>query len=257
MQDLRITLLQVSQFWENKQQNEEYFNALISEIAPSDLILLPEMFHTGFSMNTKDLAEKMSSSRGLEWLKKWAKQNQAALYTSLIIEEAGLFFNRGAFVLPTEEIEVYDKQKLFGLGGEAKDFTSGINSKIVTYLGWKIKLQICYDLRFPELARNKIVDGKPAYDVLLYVANWPKSRIAHWDTLLKARAIENQCYVVAVNRVGADGNGLFYNGHSSIYHPNGEQLMSFKEDEEGHQSTAINYQELLDIRKALPFLEDC
>lgn len=257
MQDLRITILQVSQFWENKKQNEEHFIALLSEIFACDLILLPEMFNTGFSMNTIGLSEEMSNSKGLEMLKKWAKQNQAALYTSLIIEETGLFYNRGVFVLPSEEVEVYDKQKLFGLGGESKDFTPGKNSKIVTYLGWKIKLQICYDLRFPELARNKIVDGKPAYDVLLYVANWPKSRIAHWDILLQARAIENQCYVVAVNRVGTDGNGLFYNGHSSIYHPNGEQLMSFKEDEEAHKSKAINYQELLDIRKALPFLQDC
>jgi len=257
MQDLRITLLQVNQVWENKQQNEEHFNALLSEISPCDLILLPEMFHTGFSMNTKGLAETMADSKGLETLRQWSQKNKSALYTSLIIEEKGSFYNRGVFVIPSGEIEVYDKQKLFGLGGEVKDFTPGISSKIVTYLGWNIKLQICYDLRFPELARNKIVDGKPAYDVLLYVANWPKSRIGHWDTLLKARAIENQCYVVAVNRVGADGNGLFYNGHSSIYHPSGEQLMSFNEGQEAHKSKAINYQELMDLRKALPFLEDC
>ena len=249
MQDLRITLFQVSQAWENKQQNEAHFNTLISEIAPSDLILLPEMFHTGFSMNTGDLAEKMPDSRGLEWLKKWAKQNQAAFYTSLIIEEAGLFFNRGVFVLPTEEIEVYDKQKLFGLGGEAIDFTPGRNTKIVTYLGWKIKLQICYDLRFPVFARNT-----EDYDVLIYVANWPAQRSYAWQQLLKARAIENQCYVIACNRLGIDGNGVEHKGDSAIINYLGEEI-GFSNDDKVFQFN-LNKASLIQYRIDFPVLED-
>ena len=209
MQDLSVTLIQIDQIWEDKKANFSKFENVFTKLDSTDLIVLPEMFHTGFSMNVKALSEKWEESEGLNFLKTWAKKLNSAFYTSLIIEENNHYRNRGVFVYPDEKVEYYDKRKSFGLGGEDRFFTAGIEEKIVEYKGWKINLQICYDLRFPELIRNRLYNSEePAYDLLIYVANWPAKRILHWDALLKARAIENQCYVVGVNRVGVDGNGL-------------------------------------------------
>lgn len=175
MRDLRITLVQANQIWEDKQANLHHFEQLISGVS-TDVIVFPEMFHTGFSMNPEKLAEKMTDSQGIAWLKKIAAEKSAACYTSLIIEENNCFYNRGVFVEPTGKITVYDKRKCFGLAGEDLVFTAGKNTAIVDYNGWKINLQICYDLRFPEICRNEVKDETALYDVLIYVANWPERR---------------------------------------------------------------------------------
>jgi predicted amidohydrolase len=184
-----------------------------------------------------------------------ARSRNCAIYTSLIIEEKQNFFNRGVFISPDGLVHTYDKRKSFGLGGEDQYFTGGNNQNIVAYKDWKINLQICYDLRFPELCRNKHNDEQAAYDVLLYVANWPSKRILHWDSLLKARAIENQCYVLACNRVGNDANQLNYNGHSQAIDMFGNELLA-PQEQEGLYVVHISADALIEGRTNLPFLKD-
>ncbi len=255
MQNLRITLVQINQVWQNKEANfKKYEEQLLT--VETDLIVLPEMFQTGFSMNVKDLGENWNDSPSVNWLIKTSKEKNAAVYTSLIINDKGKYFNRGVFVYPTGRVEYYDKRKSFGLAGEDQFFTAGKNEKIVEYNGWKIQLQICYDLRFPEIIRNNLDEnGQPAYDIILYVANWPEKRILHWDTLLMARAIENQCYVVGVNRIGEDENKYHYNGHSSIIDALGEKKQ-FEDHIQKAETSIISKENLLQTRKTLPFLRD-
>lgn len=255
MQDLRITLVQANQIWEDKEANLKHYETLLSSVTETDLILLPEMFQTGFSMNAEQLAEKMEDSSSISWLKQQAKEKKAAFYTSLIIEEQGKYYNRGVFIDPTGTITCYDKRKLFGMAEESIHFTAGSKEVIVEYLGWKINLQICYDLRFPENIRNGELEGKPLYDLLLYVANWPERRIHHWSTLLPARAIENQCYVAGVNRVGTDDTGLSYSGQSKLINLLGEELSNLS-DYESVITYSINYVNQQLLREKLPFLKD-
>ena len=256
MHDLDLVLVQANQLWENKVGNLDNYSSLLKEVDTCDLIILPEMFHTGFSMNVEELAEEMENSIGINWLRQIASEKKSAVYTSLIIKENNRYYNRGVFVYPDGQIETYDKRKSFGLAGEDKYFTAGTVKKVVEYKGWKIQLQICYDLRFPEIARNKIESNLfPTYDVLLYVANWPEKRNLHWKTLLRARAIENQCYVIGVNRVGVDGKELNYSGDSIVVDalgnenectPSCENLLKIK----------LQKEELDKIRRDLPFLKD-
>jgi predicted amidohydrolase len=257
MQDLKINLVQLDQFWQDKQGNLSYYEKQFEQLDACDLIVLPEMFHTGFSMAVHSLAETMDDSIGISFLKHWSANLQAAIYTSLIIEEKGQFFNRGVFVFPNGSLSTYDKRKSFGLGGEDQFFTAGEKETIVTWKGWKINLQICYDLRFPELIRNRMGGEEAAYDLLLYVANWPEKRRAHWDTLLQARAIENQCYAAGVNRIGTDGNGLIYSGGTLIYDALGQCLNSARNHQEEIIFGTLSGDELMNIRKNLPFLKDC
>lgn len=255
MQNLKVSLIQANQVWEEKIANYANYERLLADVS-ADLILLPEMFNTGFSMNTSELGEEWGASASIEWLQKIATQKNAAIYTSLIIKEDAATYNRGVFVHPSGEVDFYDKRKTFGLAKEDQFFKSGEKETIVEYLGWKIQLQICYDLRFPEITRSRIEKtGDPAYDIILYVANWPDKRIAHWDALLKARAIENQSYVVACNRVGADSNNLIYSGHSQIIQPSGETIGNIIEVE-ASLNFEIEYTNLQDIRTKLPFLKD-
>lgn len=253
MQDLSITLVQADQVWEDKSANFNNYERLLAGVS-SDLILLPEMFQTGFSMRAKELAEDFNSSISIKWLCEKARELQAAIYTSLIISDKGNYYNRGVFVLPDGTVQTYDKRKRFALAGEDLHYCAGANETIVEYKGWKINLQICYDLRFPELIRNRIENGKPAYDLLLYVANWPERRKHHWETLLCARAIENQCVVAGVNRCGTDGSGLIYTGDSMIIDALGE--IKGKCSNEEAMTVVINLQELTEIREKLPFLHD-
>lgn len=255
MRDLNITLIQANQIWEDKQANLRLYEELLQEVTQTDLILLPEMFHTSFTMNSRELAEKMEDSHGIAWLKKQAKDKNAAFYTSLIIEEGGHYYNRGVFIEPGGTIHCYDKRKLFALAEEDHHFTHGNKETIVNYLGWKINLQICYDLRFPENCRNYEENGVPHYDLLVYVANWPERRISHWEALLPARAIENQCYVAAVNRTGTDSKNLSYNGKSKIINPVGEEISNLSTNK-SIISTRISQDELILIRKNIPFLKD-
>lgn len=256
MQDLKITLVQANQIWEDKIENFRNYQQILRDLTETDLIILPEMFQTSFSMNPEELGEEMSDSEGINWLKEVAKSTNVAVYTSLIIKEKSSFYNRGVFVFPTGEISIYDKRKTFGLAGEDKVFTAGTTRTIVEFRNWKIQLQICYDLRFPEIARNQLDEnGDPLYDALIYVANWPEKRAIHWKSLLAARAIENQCYTIGVNRVGTDGKDLTYSGDSLVadalgnveyLHPHLEEIRTF----------VLSRSELDSIRKNLPFLKD-
>lgn len=256
MQDLKVALVQANQIWENKEENLKNYDRLLETLSGVDLILLPEMFHTGFSMNAENLAETEDSSIGLEWLKNKAKIKNAAIYTSLIFKENDFYYNRGVFVEPTGAIYTYDKRKTFGLAGEDKVYTAGTSETIVTYKGWKFQLQICYDLRFPEIVRNRILPNLfPAYDVILYVANWPQRRSEHWKTLLKARAIENQSYVLGVNRVGTDGKELEYSGDSMLIDSLGNSELC-RESVEEVVNFELSYDMLLKTREMLPFLKD-
>jgi predicted amidohydrolase len=256
MQDLRITTVQSNQIWEDKPANLARYESLIENIAATDLIVFPEMFHTGFSMNVDALAETMENSLGINWLKNCAKTNNCAVYTSLIIEENNAFYNRGVFIEPTGKLSFYDKRKCFSLAHEDDFFTAGQNEIIVEYNSWKLQLQICYDLRFPEIVRNRIEGNIPAYDVILYVANWPKKRAEHWKALLKARAIENQCYVVGVNRVGDDGNGIKHNGHSQLIDFSGENRVTPIENREQIVHVLIEKVPMVQFRERFPFLKD-
>jgi predicted amidohydrolase len=254
MQDLKIGILQFDQVWQDKQANFEKISELLSvQKTDIDLLLLPEMFQTGFTMDVS-FAEEMNGP-SIQILTELARSRNCAIYTSLIIEEKQNFFNRGVFISPDGLIHTYDKRKSFGLGGEDQYFTAGKNQTIVAYKDWKINLQICYDLRFPELCRNKHNDEQATYDVLLYVANWPSKRILHWDSLLKARAIENQCYVLACNRVGNDANQLNYNGHSQAIDMFGNELLA-PQEQEGLYVVHISADALIEGRNNLPFLKD-
>ncbi len=247
---MKIALIQSSLFWENPTANRSYFEEKINAITEKvDLIVLPEMFSTGFSMNPKEVFETMEGETIL-WLQSLAKAKNSAITGSLIIKEGGNFYNRLVFVFPSGDIQFYDKRHLFTLAGEDKIYTSGRKKLIVKYKGFKICLLICYDLRFPVFSRNK-----EDYDVLIYVANWPKPRINAWDSLLKARAIENMCYTIGVNRIGIDANHFEYNGHSQIIDFSGEYLLEPQENEEVYYTT-LHKRNLLDFREKFGFLKD-
>ncbi len=253
MQDLRITLVQADQIWEDPDANFEKYQQLLKDV-DTDVIVLPEMFHTCFSMNV-ELAQEYASNTAIAWLKSLAKTKDAAVYTSLMVKENEAHYNRGVFITPEGAISTYDKRKTFGLANEGDHFSSGKSQTIVNYKGWKIQLQICYDLRFPEISRNSISNHSPSYDVLVYVANWPQKRSLHWKTLLRARAIENQCFVVGVNRVGSDGNAFEYSGDSRLIDALGREHL-LEENEEMTRTFVMNYSELGAIREKLPFLKD-
>jgi omega-amidase len=255
MQDLNVTLVQANQIWEDKQANLDHYTSLLTQVDETDLVVLPEMFHTGFSMNVEALSETMDNSEGLDWLKKKAKEFDAAFYTSLIIKEKDKYYNRGVFVHPEGKIETYDKRKSFGLAGEDKMYTAGTERKIVNYKNWNIQLQICYDLRFPEISRNRLIGETPLYDVLIYVANWPEKRSLHWKSLLVARAIENQSYVIGVNRVGIDGKSLEYSGDSNLTDCLGN-VENTTPLVENVKTFHLSYKCLTKNRETLPFLKD-
>lgn len=255
MQDLKMSLVQSEQFWEDKQQNLAHFERLIAELGPTDILIFPEMFHTGFTMNAEEMAESMDGL-GINWLTSQSQKFNTAVVASLIISEEGKFYNRMVFIEPSGKIHTYDKRKLFTLAKEDEHYTAGACNTIVYYKGWNILLQVCYDLRFPELCRNKLdPNGVPSYDVLLYVANWPNRRSLHWKTLLQARAIENQCYVVGVNRVGTDANGLEYSGDSSVIDALGS-INYHVENETNVISATLSKSNLTDVREKLAFLKD-
>ena len=247
---MKIALIQVPLFWENPKLNRDYFEEKINAIAENaDLIVLPEMFTSGFTMNPKSVAETMQGDTIL-WLKNLAKAKNAAITGSLVIEENGHFFNRLVFVFPSGEIQKYDKKHLFTLAGEDQIYTSGTQKILVEYKGFKICPLICYDLRFPVFARNT-----EEYDVLIYVANWPKTRINAWDSLLKARAIENMCYTIGVNRIGEDANQHEYIGHSQVVDFLGNYNIEPQETE-GVFMTNLDKNLLLETRQKFGFLND-
>lgn len=257
MQDLVVGLAQFNQAWEQALVNQQKIVALLEDCSKIDILVLPEMATTAFSMDAQHLAEEFSSSPSLNFLKEISIKHNLAIYTSLLIQENGLFYNRGVWINKGLLEVHYDKKHLFAFAGEDQQFHPGKKEVIISFKGWKINLQICFDLRFPESARNRIINQEEAaYDALFYVANWPAKRIAHWDVLLRARAIENQSYVVAVNRTGIDGNLIEYNGHSCVVDANGEYLLTPREQKDEIHLTTLSWEALNKLRKALPFLKE-
>lgn len=247
---MKIALIQSDLYWEDVFKNRKSFESKINQIDSSvNLVVLPEMFSTGFTMNAPEVAETMEGETVL-WLQSLAKQKNFAITGSLIILENEKYYNRMLFVFPSGKIEYYDKRHLFSLAGEDQFYTSGKEKVIVEYLDWKICLQVCYDLRFPVFARN--VEN---YDLLLYVANWPKVRTNAWDTLLKARAIENLSYVAGVNRVGLDVNDYEHVGHSQVIDFLGNFILEPQETESVF-IVELDKKAMIETRKKLDFLND-
>lgn len=257
--ELRITIVQADLKWEDKQANLDAFEQKIkSHSEKMEVVLLPEMFNTGFSMRPSKLAETMDGT-SVQWMRRMANENKIILGGSLMIREGDDYYNRFVWMLPNGEYGVYDKRHLFAYAGEDAEYTSGNKRLIASVKGWRLNLQVCYDLRFPVWARQTLPaqdgDERPEYDVLVYVANWPEKRVHAWRTLLQARAIENQCYVAGVNRVGNDGNNIHYPGESMIVDALGHPVKK-TDDKEDIFTYTLKYEELLDVRLKLPFLKD-
>lgn len=247
---MKIALIQAALAWENPSANRKQFEEKIGLLdSHIDLIVLPEMFSTGFTMKPAEVAETMTGET-VQWMRNLAKSRNCAITGSLVITENVNFYNRLLFVFPSGEIQFYDKRHLFTLAGEEKQYSAGKQKLIVDYLDWKICLLVCYDLRFPVFSRNT-----ENYDLLIYVANWPESRVLAWDSLLRARAIENICYTIGVNRVGDDENGLAHNGHSQLIAPLGEYLIKPAETESVFVNE-IDLDHVRNTRQRFNFLND-
>ena len=247
---MKVTLIQTDIIWENAEQNRNNFEEKINSITSDvDLIVLPEMFTTGFSMHPEAIAESMEGNT-VSWLKIIARLKNTAITGSIVIKENDNFYNRLVFVFPSGEMQYYDKRHLFSLAGEDELYSAGAKKLIIDYKGWKICPLICYDLRFPVFSRNT-----EDYDLLIYVANWPTTRVLAWDTLLKARAIENMCYTIGVNRIGEDGNNYPYSGHSQVFDFLGNIRVE-PSSEEAIFVTTLDKTEMLETRKKLDFLSD-
>jgi len=250
-QELTIALVQTNLVWEHPAENRKQLAEKINAITDAvDIIVLPEMFTSGFTMNPQAVAETMDGET-IAWLKNLAKAKNAAITGSLVIVENGNYYNRSVFVEASGAVETYDKKHTFTLAGEHKVYTAGTAKNIIHFKGWKICPLICYDLRFPVWARN-VED----YDVLLYVANWPKPRVNAWDALLKARAIENMSYCIGVNRVGLDANSHAYSGHSAAYDVLGEKLTHLEPNQEAIEIVTLTKEHIATYRNKLKFLED-
>jgi predicted amidohydrolase len=246
--DLKITLIQFAPAWEQKTANLDYCSKLFAYTVECDLIVLPEMFTTGFSMNVKQLAEPMDGDT-VQWMKRKAGKTGAAIAGSTIIEESGKYYNRFLWVTPDGQVRHYDKRHLFALGDEHLHFTAGSQRVTLEWKGWKIRPLICYDLRFPVWSRNH-----DDYDLLLYVANWPSPRHHVWKNLLISRALENQCWCVAVNRTGPDGMNLNYLGDSGVIDPRGNAHWMGEND--SVQTVRLSYTDLVEFREKFPILRD-
>ncbi len=270
MSHLTFTLIQTHLHWEDVAANLQMLEQKINSIQhPTQIIVLPEMFSTGFSMKPETLAEDMNGST-LAWMKRIAAEKKVILTGSVMMRDMGQtgdagptqlqYFNRLIWMLPNGEYGVYDKRHLFAYAGEHDHYTAGSKRLIASVNGWKINLQICYDLRFPVWARQTPpppgeVGRGPEYDVLIYVANWPERRVHAWKTLLNARAIENQCYVIGVNRTGKDGNDIYHSGNSTVIDAMGDVLYE-KEHEEDIYTITLSKEKLQEVRTKLPFLKD-
>jgi predicted amidohydrolase len=240
--------------WEDKAANLAMFEKKIMGIKErTEIVVLPEMFSTGFSMQPAKLAENMQGET-VSWMKRMAAAKKIVLTGSVIIEDGGHFYNRLLWVLPDGNLGYYDKRHRFAFAGEDKEYTAGHKRLIAQVKGWKINLQVCYDLRFPVWARQESKET-PEYDVLLYVANWPERRSHPWKSLLTARAIENQCYVIGVNRVGDDGNGIYHSGDSMVVDALGNTLYH-KKDEEDIHTIVLEKEPLQLARDKFPFWKD-
>jgi len=244
-----ITLTQINTAWEDPSANISQLDLLLRDQSNPELILLPEMWPTGFTMNTA-FAEDEKEGVAITWMKKQAVALNTFIAGSIAVKAGNQFYNRFICVGPKGEISQYDKKHLFSYGKENNHYSPGNKQLTFSIHDWKIRAIVCYDLRFPVWSRNN-----DDYDLLLVVANWPQARIHHWDALLRARAIENQCYVAAVNRIGTDGNNLIYNGHSVVYDMNGQLLLDLAE-KEGMGSVTLDKEILTQFRQQYRFLQD-
>lgn len=250
---IRVTIIQSSLFWEDVKANLLLFDSKIKSISSkTDIIVLPEMFTTGFTMNPKTLAEE-HEGKGLQWMIEKAKEVESVIVGSISVKEKNNYYNRLYWVKPDGSFEYYDKRHLFRMGNEHEQYQAGEKQLIVEYKGWKICPLICYDVRFPVWSRN--TKSNP-YDILLYVANWPAVRSTQWSALLVSRAIENQCYLVGVNRVGKDGNGIEHSGNSVVLNAKGETMSTITPNQEGDETIELSFDELSMFRKAFPVLLD-
>ena len=253
---MKVTIIQTALHWEDRQKNLAHFDTLLNSIKETtDLIILPEMFSTGFTMNPAQLAEP-SNGEALAAMKKWAKQKNAVITGSVAVSDEGKYFNRLFWVEPNGNVANYDKRHLFRMAGEDKHYAMGRKKIIPLLKEWRVCPLICYDLRFPVWSRNTFTktNGVPTatYDVLIYAANWPEVRSYPWKQLLIARAIENQCYVIGVNRIGEDGNNFAHSGDSMVINPRGEIICKTKSNEESIETVSLDKTYLDDFRKAFP-----
>ncbi len=247
MQDLTLTLIQSELAWEDIPTNLSRFDKKIDALEGStDAIILPEMFSTGFSMRAMEMAESMDGS-AVSWLREKAVEKKTVITGSVMVREQESFYNRLIWARPDGTISTYDKKHLFRFAGEEKVYTAGERWETMKLKGWRIRPFICYDLRFPIWTRN--LDN--AYDLAIFVANWPTKRSPHWRALLKARAIENQAYVAAVNRVGVDGNGIDYSGYSGVIDPTGKTLFE-RENAPDTSTISLEYNTLKEYRQQFP-----
>ncbi|SHG53335.1 nitrilase family protein [Flagellimonas flava] len=249
MEKLNLAIIQTHLLWENPKANRAMLEEKIQSITSKvDLIVLPEMFTSGFTMKP-DKIDTADGPATLDWMKSMAKAKESALLGSIIYQEGGKYFNRLFLVTPDGLVSQYDKKHTFTLAGEDKVYVAGTDRLLVTYKGFKLCPMICYDLRFPVWSRNT-----ENYDVLIYVANWPKPRIAAWDTLLRARAIENMSYCIGANRIGLDGLGHEYPGHSAVYDVLGNPLVYSEKEEILY--TTLDKEHITSQRNKLKFLND-
>ena len=249
--ELNIVAIQANLTWGNPEKNRLYFEQVINKLTlNTNLVVLPEMFSTGFTMKPSSVSETMNGTT-VSWMINMAKTHDIGIIGSMVIQENNQYFNRAIFVHPSGSLEIYDKRHLFSLAGEDRQYTPGTNRIVIQFKGWRICPFVCYDLRFPVWSRN--TDN---YDVLLFMANWPIPRIDAWDTLLKARAIENLSYCIGVNRIGEDENGYQYNGHTSAYNFLGEKVASTSEGKEDLLYCKISKTKLHEFRQKLNFLKD-
>ncbi|MBN2244612.1 MAG: amidohydrolase [Candidatus Aminicenantes bacterium] len=250
MQDLTVSLVQTGLFWEDKQANLTMLEKKIDEIRQTDLVILPEMFTTGFTMHARDFAEDMEGPSVL-WLQKVSAEKKIDILGSLIISENGNYYNRLLWVKPDGKIYFYDKRHLFRIEGEDKVYTPGDSKLTVELNGWKIRPFICYDIRFPVWTRN----FGNEYHAAVFIANWPEKRSFHWKTLLAARAIENLAYIIGVNRIGRDGNGISYSGDSTIIDAAGKILFEQAQLECVHTVT-LSHSALIEYQRSFPVWMD-
>ena len=248
--NLKISLIQSTIYWQDIGKNLSHFKTLVSEIEKTYLILLPEMFNTAFCPENNSLAESMEGET-VNWMKEISQSKNCSVAGTLMIKEKGKVYNRLVWISKNGEIYTYDKYHLFSLTKEGKYLEKGSNRLIIEEEGWKICPLICYDLRFPVFSRNNV-----DYDLLIYLANWPIKRIDAWDTLLKARSIENQCYTIGVNRIGEDGNGIPFNGHTKVFDAFGKELLSATENKEEVLQIEISLEDLKLKKRQMNFLQD-
>jgi omega-amidase len=256
MEDLKISYIQSNLHWEFPEENLRMFSRKIAGITEeTDLIILPEMFTTGFTMHPSLYAQTMDGI-AVEWMKETALERNCVIAGSMAMEEGVKHFNRFLWVRPDGSTEQYDKRHLFGYGGEDAHYTAGSEKLITGLKGWKVRPFVCYDLRFPVWSRNRWKQSgeklEAEYDLAIYAANWPERRSLPWKTLLAARAMENQVYVTGVNRVGVDGEGLEYAGDSAVISFKGDLLSKPNSGTELHETITLSYKELMDFRLSFP-----